>query len=130
MENLLFFSLIFALFINFGIGAIDYSGVNRTFLSMYRGIFECSVSQVNEYGEPVPPFFDKERLENYIVNYFEQNLTRYVTHYKAAIYYFDDEDQTVCTSSYCSSVRISLDCEINCFFHFTKARNYYINEQL
>ena len=130
MENLIFFSLIFCLFINFGIGAIDYSGVNRTFLCMYKGIIEFSISQIDDNGEPVEPHFDKERLENYLASYFEENLTKYVTHYTVAIYYFDNDDQTICTDTCCTSVRISLDCEINYFFHYTKAKNYHINQNL
>ena len=127
MENLIFFSLIFALFINFSIGAMNFSGVNRTFLSMYRGLLESSVAYVDKSGQLVDPYFDKETLRNYVINYFEDNLTRYVTHYEASIYYFSKEDDTLCTSDYCSSVKISLECEINYFFHYSKARNFYIN---
>ena len=130
MENLIFFSLIFSLFINFAMGAIDFSGVNRTFILMYRGLIGCSVSMVNKDGEPVEPYFDKEILEAYVTSYLEENLTRYVTHYQAAIYYFDKVDQIVCTGEFCQAVRISLDCEINHLFHYTKAKNYYINEVL
>ena len=127
MENLIFFSLIFSLFINFSFGAMNFSGVNRTFLSMYRGLLESSVAYVDKNGNLVEPYFDKVTLRNYVESYFEENLTRYVTHYEASIYYFNKEDDTLCTSDYCPSVKISLDCEINYFFHYSKARNFYIN---
>ena len=128
MENLVFFTILFSLFLNFSIGAISFSGVNRTFQIMYRGLVEASIAFVDENGEPIEAYFKKNVLEQYVTNYLEDNLTRYVTHYKAAIYYFDKENQVVCTSSYCRSVKISLDCEINYFFHYSKARNFYINQ--
>lgn len=127
MENILFFSLLFAMFINFSVGAINYSGVNRTFILMYRGMFEASIAYVDEDGEPTDAYFVKDSLETYVASYLQENLPRYVTHYKAAIYYFDRDDQIICTSSYCQAVKISLDCEINYFFHYTKAKNFYIN---
>lgn len=128
MENLVFFTILFSLFLNFSMGAISFSGVNRTFQIMYRGLVEASIAFVDENGEPIEAYFKKNVLEQYVTNYLEDNLTRYVTHYKAAIYYFDKENQVVCTSSYCRSVKISLDCEINYFFHYSKARNFYINQ--
>lgn len=128
MENLVFFTILFSLFLNFSMGAISFSGVNRTFQIMYRGLVEASIAFVDENGEPIEAYFKKSVLEQYVTNYLEDNLTRYVTHYKAAIYYFDKENQVVCTSSYCRSVKISLDCEINYFFHYSKARNFYINQ--
>ncbi len=128
MENTLFFATLFALFLNFSMGAMSYSGINRTFQNMYRGLIEASIAFVDEKGEPIEAYFKKDVLEKYATNYLKENLARYVTHYKASIYYFDKENQVVCTSSYCRSVKISLDCEINYFFHYTKARNFYINQ--
>lgn len=126
MENLIFFSLIFALFINFGVGAINFSGVNRTFMSIYRGLIEASIAYIDEEGEPIDPYFKKDILETYLTNYFQENLTRYVTHYTASIYYFNYEDETVCTSKYCQAVKVSLDCQINFMFHYSKARIFYL----
>lgn len=127
MENLIFFTLIASLFINFTFGAMKLSGVNRTFLSMYKGILESSVAYVDKDGYPIKPYFLQDTLEDYVTNYLDKNLTRYVTHYEASIYYFNKEDETICTSEYCQAVKISLKCDINYFFHYSKARNFYIN---
>ena len=127
MENLIFFSLIFAMFTNFSMGAISLSHVNRTFLSMYRGILESSVAYVDAKGNPHEAYFLKDTLKEYVKSYLKENLTQYVTDYKCAIYYFNKDDGKLCVLQYCQCVRISLDCEINYFFHYTKARNFYIN---
>ena len=129
MENLLFFSLIFTLFLNFTFGAMRLSGVNRTFLSMYKGVLESSVAYINEKGEPITPYFIQDTLVDYVDHYLEENLTRYVTHYEASVYFFNNEDDTLCTSDYCSAVKISLECDINYLFHYSKAKNFYINSK-
>ena len=126
MVSLLFYSLIFAIFINFTAGAMAFSSVNRTFLTMYKGVLESSISQVDKNGELVSPYFDKEKLEEYVTTYFDNNLPRYVDHYTASIYYINKEDETVCTSSYCTAVKITLECTINYLFHYLKARNFYV----
>ena len=127
MVSLIFYVLIFSLFLNFSAGAMAFSGVNRTFLSMYKGVLESSVSQVDLDGNLSPvPYFNKEKLEYYVTLYFDENLDRYVTHYTFSIYYFNEEDDTICTSKYCTAVKISLECTINYLFHYLKARNFYV----
>ena len=128
MEYIIFFSIIFATLVNFTLGAMRYSAVNRTFLTMYRGLLESFVSVVDEHNVIVEPYFKKDVLENYVANYLEENLTRYVTHYQASIYYINEEDESICTSQYCSAVKISLECEINYMFHYRKGKIYYINQ--
>ena len=128
MEYIIFFSIIFATMVNFTMGAMCYSGVNRTFLTMYRGVLECSVAVTDEHNIIVEPYFKKDVLENYVASYLEENLTRYVTHYQASIYYINEEDETICTSKYCSAVKISLECDINYLFHYKKGKIYYINQ--
>ena len=107
-------------------GAINFSGVNRTFLSMYKGVLESSVAYLDKDGKAISPYFLKETLRDYVEAYLDENLTRYVTHYEATIYYFNKEDETLCTSEYCQNVKITLKCDINYFFKYEKARNFYI----
>lgn len=128
MENLIFFTLIFSFFLNFSFGAMKFSSINRTFLLMYKGIPESSIGYVSTSGTLIEPYFIQDILEDYVVNYFQENLTRYVEHYEASIYYFDPDTELMCTSAYCKAVRISLECDINLFFHYAKARDYIINE--
>lgn len=127
MINIIFFSLLFAMFTNFTMGAISLSGVNRTFLTMYRGILESSIAYVDVKGNPSDAYFLKYTLKEYVKSYLKENLTRYVTDYTCSIYYFNRDDGKLCVTQYCQCVEISLDCEINYFFHYTKARNFYIN---
>lgn len=129
MGHCIFYALMFALFISFGVGAMNYSSVNRTFLTMYKGVFEASVSSLDKNAKDIKPYFNKNKLEEYVTKYLEDNLTKYVTSYQASIYYFNKSDDTLCTSQYCRAVRITLKTDINYFFHYEKAKNIYINSK-
>ena len=129
MGNLAFYAFIFVVFLQFTFGAIYYSGVNRTFLNMYRGVFETSLITVGDDGEPVYPYFDETILKNNIDNYLEENLTRYVTHYTTGIYYFDLDDDLMCTNHHCSGVKVTLKADINFFFHYEAAKSYFVKQR-
>lgn len=129
MGNIAFYALIFTLFLQFAFGAIDYSGVNRTFLNLYRGVIEASLITVGEDGEPTYPYFDEVTLKENLYSYLDENITRYVTHYTTGIYYFDLEDELMCTSHHCSGVKITLKADINYFFHYENAKSYVVNKR-
>ena len=129
MGNIAFYAMMFVLFLQFSFGAIDYSGVNRTFLGLYRGAIEASLRTVGDSGEPTYPFFDEAVLKENVYSYFEENLTRYVTHYTTGIYYFELEDGLMCTDHYCSGVKITLKADINYFFHYENAKSYFVKQR-
>ncbi len=125
MANCICYALIFAFFLNFTMGSINFSGVNRTFLGIYRAIFESSAQTIDEKANPVAPLYKKDVLERLLKEYFDSNLTRYVSSYKMRVYYFNDEtDKTICTSTYCSNVEVSLKCYINLFFSYEKSQSF------
>lgn len=112
--------------LNFTMGAIDFSGVNRTFALMYKGVIEKSVATIDENGIECAPYYVKSVLKQNVTDYFDTNLPKYVTHYQASIYYFSKNNGTICTSKYCSAVRITLKADINYLFKYEKARDFYI----
>lgn len=126
MLNCMFFALILVLFTNFSFGAISFSGIDRSFQLMYKGVIEASVLRVDEHGKPCRPYISKKLLEENAEYYFANNISRYVTHYKTSYFYFNLEDESYCSSSYCYGVKISLAAEINNLFSYNKARNYYV----
>lgn len=126
MTNCIFFVVILSLFLNFSFGAVNYSGVDRTFQLMFKGVLENSFKAIDNDGNPCDPYFDKTLLEENAEKYFSLNLPKYVTNYVTAYYYFNPNDYSYCTSSYCKGVRISLKADINFLFHYEKGRNFYI----
>lgn len=128
MGNLVFYAMFFVIFLQFTFGAIRFSGVNRTFLSMYRGVFETSLITVGEDGEPIYPYFSDEILENNIDTYLKRNIRKYTSNYNAEITYLDLHNDGLCLEEYCSKVKVSLNAEINMFFKYSKSLEFAVKE--
>lgn len=129
MTNCIFYSLIFVLFVRFTIGTIKFSEVNRTFMSMYRGIFEASTVSVSESGNPIFPYYEKTLLKTYIANYLDDNLPKYVSDYKYDCTFFDRNSSNVCTSNICRDVRVSLTAKINEFYTYEKTQTFSVYQK-
>ena len=126
MEYILFFSIVFGMMINFTLGSIRYSGLNRSLQIMYKGVLEASVVTIDVQGNYRTPYFEKTKLKEYVSNYLENNITQFVNHYDASIYYMNKDNDTMCTKRYCDKVRMSLKADINYFFKFEKAKEFSI----
>lgn len=124
MSNCIFYSLVFALFITFTSGAIDFSRVNRTFMSIYRGIFEASTISVDQNGEPIKPYFDEETLTLYLHQYLSKNLGNYCTDYKIKLYFFNRDDDSICINNMCRDVEVTLNAKINYLFEYNKTQRF------
>lgn len=124
MTNCIFYSLIFVLFLNFSVGSIKYSQVNRTFMSIYKGVFEASLITIDESGHQIEPFYNKAVLEHYLVTYLKDNLDKYDVSYKVKIYYFDRDNNELCYDERCRDVNVTLKANINYFFKYEKSQNF------
>ena len=106
------------------VGSLKYSQVHRTFMSIYRGMFEaCSVT-IDHNGEPSFPYYDWREMNSYLNDYFDQNLSRYVKDYTFS-FNFVDENGTIC-DLYCTKVQINLKADINPFYKYDKAQTFSI----
>lgn len=124
MTNCIFYSLIFALFLSFTSGAIDYSRINRSFMSIYKGIFEASTISVDQSGESITPYFDENILKYYLTNYLKDNIGQYCTDYKIKLYYFNREDHSICIDGICRDVEVTLEAKINFIFDYKKTQSF------
>ena len=126
MTNCIFYLVMFAYFVNFAFGSINYFGVNRSFTLLYKGVIENACQSVDESGNPIKPYFDKDELIYRAEEYFASTLPRYVTSYDTNYYFFNLEDKSYCTGTYCRGVKISLRAKINIFYTYEKAREFYV----
>ncbi len=126
MINTVFYLIIATLFLNFSIGSIEYFGVNRTFMLMYKGVLENSLVSIGSDGEQIEPYFDQNKLVELSEQYFQNNLPRYVNHYTTSYLFYNYDENSYCVGKYCYSVKISLKAEINMIFHYEKARVFNI----
>lgn len=127
MTNTIFYILMFSVFASFSIGSINYFGVNRTFMLMYKGVIESSLKTVDKNGLPVSPYFDRDALKANVELYLSNNLPKYVDEYTVNYYYFDPIDKTYTTDEYVRAVKISLKAYINNLYQYEKAREFYVN---
>ena len=124
MTNCIFYSLFFALFLNVSIGSLKFSQVHRTFMSLYKGMFEaCSVT-VGTNGEPVMPFYNMIEMKSYLDGYFKENLNKYVKNYTYS-YYFLSSPNTYCTTL-CRKVEIRLTENINSLYKYYRTEVFTI----
>jgi len=129
MTNLVCYSMLFALFLQFTFGAINFSSINRSFLNINRGLFESSVVYIDELGNPIKPYFDENTLETYLVNYANNNFSKYSNDYHLTILYLSADGDEYCFDGMCEKVNVKLTAKINSFFNYQKSKTYYISER-
>lgn len=127
MTICLFSAVIFVLFLQFSFGAMNFSTINRCFQNMYKGMFEACVITIGNDGNDLSPYFDKNLLKTYVIEYFDSSVKRYSPNYKASLFFLNSPDEVLCTNIDCNKVTINLDAPINSFFHFQKSRSFFIN---
>lgn len=127
MTNSIFMVLILTLIINFSFGSINFFGVHRSFMLLFRGTIENSISCIDESGLPCRPFYKKNLLEKNVEDFFASSLKRYTSGYIVSYFYLND-DSSYCIDDVCYSVKISLKATINLMFTYEKARSFHIVE--
>ena len=125
MTNCIFYAMFFALFLNLSFGSLRLSQVNRVFMSIYKGMLEASVLTISDDGEPVVPYYNKVRFEEYVDSYLKQNISKYLKEYTVNTKYYSDDLYTVCESS-CRKVSINLKANINVFYKYDKTQIFVI----
>lgn len=125
MTNCLFYSLFFALFLNVTFGSLRYSQINRSFMSVYKGMLEASVATVDIHGEPTIPYYDAKKVVEYSDSYLSKNIARYATDYKIDITFFNKETGLLCESG-CGKVKINLKAKINFFYNYDKSQIFVV----
>ena len=127
MTNCIFYTLFFTLFLNISVGSLKYSQVHRTFMSIYKGMFEACTLTVDTNGEPITPYFNMDKMKNYFDNYFKVNLEKYTKDYKVSYTYIGGTNSFICRSE-CRTLEITLKAKINTFFNYEKTQIYTIRD--
>lgn len=122
MTNCLTFAVFFTLFAAFSYGSLRFSQVNRVFMNCYKGMFEVSAVSVNSSGEPIKPYYDKETLRNYVKEYLEPDIKKYVSDYTLTISY---SSPIINTLNY-RAATLNLKANINFLFKYDKSQTFTI----
>lgn len=130
MTNCIFYTLFFILFINVSFGSLRMSQVNRTFMSMYKGMLEASVVTIDDNGEPIYPYYEKSFITSYVSSYLNKNISKYTKDYTLTLTFYKDDGVTVSTSTDKSRcVKFNLKANINYLFKYDKSQTYSIKSR-
>ncbi len=122
MTNIIFYTLLLSISTSFGLGAMKYSTINRTFMLLQRSVFEYAVITIDENNYP---YYDEQLVKEGIDNYFENNIKPIVNKYTTGIIFLND-DNSLCVNGKCQRVQVSLKANINYLFNFEKSMTFTI----
>ena len=106
---------------------IVYSGVNRVYLGLYKGVAESGVVTYGRFGNLLEtPYFSVQVTEAAVDSYFESTLKRYVQTYRAD-YLFYNKDGAV-DYNLPRSFSVTLKCDISAFQRFERTAFFTIQE--
>ena len=129
MTNCLFYTIFFTLFLNLSFGSLRYSQINRSFMSIYKGMLEACLITINNSGEPIFPYFNESQIENYVVNYLDKNISRYSKDYNVNTKYLvKNSTSSICISK-CTVLQISLNAKINAFLDYQKDQTFIVKSE-
>ena len=96
-------------------------------MSVYKGMFEACAVTVDENGEPTNPYYNMDKMDNYINNYFKTNLSKYSKNYTVNYLYTGGASSFICRSE-CKTIQITLNAKINMFFDYKKTEIFTIQD--
>ena len=70
--------------------------------------------------------FNKTKLENTVLTYYQNILPRYAKEYDVDFYYYNLLDGSMCIEDECSGVEITVNCKLTLVKDFTRTMYYEI----
>lgn len=116
----IFLAAVFALF-SFQFFTLNFAiqGLNRAIV--YTPI-ELMMMDVSSNGNKAS--FTTSEIEEHLVEYYDKTLLRYVKEYDIDFYFYNREDESICTSNYCDGVEIRIDTTIMLSYKYHRVMYY------
>ena len=106
---------------------IVYSGVNRVYLGLYKGVAESGVITYGRFGNLLDaPYFSVDATKAAVNSYFESSLKRYVQTYKANYLFYNENG--VIDFNLPRSFSVTLKCDISAFQKFERIAYFTLQE--
>ena len=129
MANLIYFTFIASLFINFTFGSMTFFSVNNIFNLIEHGPLEASLILLPNSEDVIDPMFNNFLLEENVNKYLLNNLPNYVDKYSVSFLYLN-EDGSYNLAEYSKTVKISLKVTLQSFFKFEKAKIFSVGKSI
>ena len=127
MGNILLSITIGILSLQFFTFTYRINGINRMMFNMPISIFEASIPLVQDTSEPIL-YFDREYLLNELTSYVDKSIYKYTDRYSLDLYYYDQDDYSICRGDYCNAVEVTLNARITLFDDYSKTMRFYIHK--
>ena len=127
MGNFLFVITLGVLSLNFFTVTYRLTGLNRLMLNIPISLFETSIPIIQESDE-ITLSYDKEKLNDKLTSYFDKSVYKYTDEYTLDIYYYNQEDFSICRGDSCNAVAITLEAKINLLTTYSKTARFYIQK--
>ena len=116
----IFLAAIFAMF-SFQFFSLNFSiqGLNRAII--YTPI-ELMMMDVSNNDNKVR--FTTNDIESHLIEYYDKTLTRYVKDYDITFYFYNREDESICTSNYCGGVEVTIDAKLLLTYSYHRVMFY------
>ncbi len=73
-------------------------------------------------------YFDKSKLNQNVSNYLQSKLTKCMKDYSYSLYYYNQADESICTSDKCNAVEVTVDGHYAYNFSYTRSVSYEIHQ--
>lgn len=127
MGNILFAITLGVLSLNFFTISYRLTGINRLMYNIPISIFETSIPLVQDTTN-YSFYYDKEVLETKLTSYFDKSIYRYTDEYSIDYYYYNQSDYSICKTSTCDAIEITLEAKINLLTTYSKTARFYIHK--
>lgn len=120
------FTLSAFLFSSFTI-SLKLQTINRAVIYMPIEIFETAIPVAN-IDENEGLYFNKDWLTNNLDSYFENKLSRIMKDYSYSLYYYNQNDQSICINDKCDAVEVTVTGHYAFNFLYSRSINYEIRK--
>lgn len=116
----MFLAAVFAMF-SFQFFTLNFSiqGLNRAII--YTPI-ELMMMDVSNNSNKIS--FTTNDIEEHLIEYYDKTLLRYVKEYDIEFYFYNRADESICTSSYCDGVEITIDAKLLLTYDYHRVMYY------
>lgn len=120
------FTLVIFLFSSFTI-SLRLQTINRAIIYMPIEIFETAIPVTN-IDEEEGLYFSKEKLTANLDSYFQRKLSEVMIDYAYTLYYYNQEDGSICTSDKCTAVELTVFGHYAFNFFYSRSLDYAIHK--
>lgn len=97
----------------------SYQGLNKAVIFTPIELFYEDITYTDEGA-----IFDRNVIKEKLQNYYQKMLPRYCKSYTDQYYFYNIEDESLCTTNNCGGVEITIDAILNLDYRYHRVMFY------